>query len=332
MKRKSLVDRAGEVGRTSYNGRPGSRQISAAIKASNMDSFRQASTYGSSGSSRLAASSRSGSSASITSSVSASARLTPTRSSRPQSALGNGRLALQPPSTASRPSTQIQSPGSSGKRTITKRKGMPNLNPFIHVRKQRKRSERLRTTQSSMASKAVPKTPLAKGTSRGGNGRDISIVTGMQQLSLQQEMQRSPMPTYIPTAPSARAASPSRLPSPARTRPGHHSTTIHNMKKPLLKKCTDKRLAWDTKGRLEDVEQLYGDLKDEFQVQTNQFEVKMEKATTEKATLQEFVEMYKSRGELLVDVIPRVSPGRDSSFSKLTIGCVYSRGTGEHQS
>lgn len=43
---------------------------------------------------------------------------------------------------------------------------------------------------------------------------------------------------------------------------------------------------------------MHWDLKDEFEMQTKQLESKMEKAQFEKATLQDFVEMYRVRGSI----------------------------------
>jgi len=62
-------------------------------------------------------------------------------------------------------------------------------------------------------------------------------------------------------------------------------------------RVANTRTAWDTKGRLEDVEQMHKDLEEEVKVQTTQYNSQMEKSNSEKSMLQEFVEMYKSRGK-----------------------------------
>ena len=301
MKRKSLATRAGEISRPSYTARATPRLDGSTIGASSI-SGRQASTYSSSDSLRVpSTSSISGSRSSST--TLPRSRTSPAHSSRPPSGLGCGTATAPSPSTLRSRSAQ-QSPGSVGRGTV-KRKGMRSLarspakyNTTLQPLKQRKSAENGHDSPLRLGSKAASICKPATALFHNGGARDISIVTGMQQLSLHAEPRCTQMPTYIPV-PSPRKLIPARhrlQPSPRssiKKQPPRTRATVIAMSG----RVANTRTAWDTKGRLEDVEQMHKDLEEEVKVQTTQYNSQMEKSNSEKSMLQEFVEMYKSRGK-----------------------------------
>jgi kinesin family protein C1 len=117
--------------------------------------------------------------------------------------------------------------------------------------------------------------------------RDISLSSAMDQLTLESERSSPPVPRD-PIEPS-----PSLLPkpSPRPIRAGFslpvtpcRVTKLRPPAKKLPFLTRDSNLVWDTKGRLEDMEYLYSELKD-----------KMSGTTSERNVLEETVGVYKAR-------------------------------------
>lgn len=297
MKRKSLATRAGEVSRPNYMARPTPQHDGVSTRAPSI-STRQTSIYSSSDSLRIASNSSINGSRSSSTTL-PRARTSPTHSSRAPSGVGGRTATASSPSTLRNGLVQ-RSPGSAGRGTV-RRKGMrppaktpTKYNTILQARKQRKPIDNTYDSPLRPVCKTASIYKPATALFHNGGARDISIVTGMQQLSLHAEPRCTQMPTYIPNPPPPARHSPQKSHrSPIKKQPVKTRTTVDA----ISRKIANTRTAWDTKGRLEDVEQMHKDLEEEVKVQTAQYNSRMEKAHSEKSMLQEFVEMYKSRGE-----------------------------------
>jgi len=202
---------------------------------------------------------------------------------------------------------------------MTKRQGMvpisrtPGESSYaLQLPKQRRRhdnqEDNIYTSWSSTAATSIHAQNSAPSTEY---LREMSITTGMQQLSLLSKPPRSAgteyaasgdakcpcTPSYIPKlvaqipCPSPVSASPSKRPRHSLS-PNKPGTIL-----PFLSKYSNTHVAWDTKGRLEDVEGLYGDLKEQ-----------MEMATTERINLQEDMNIYRTKSMSISEIRSSVQP------------------------
>lgn len=288
-KRKTLAERAGETHRPSAMAMP--RPVNGAVKASAAIAKRNlsnsTSTITRSTSTRTmpprqpSASSLSSRPTSAASSYRAASTLSHPRS---RTAMASTRQPLSP-------QDEYDSEEEEDSTTLpTKRKGMQKklsslratqsldyININLSPRKQRKRSEE--STLSEPRPHDVRPVPFSL--------RDMSITTAFQTLSLksnisqveqeddqdmsfpllQEEPQCPKTPSYIPK-PVAKTPQPAAsLPAPVDATPFTHYKVVQSTPGRITYLTRDSNLlapAWDTKGRLEDMEVLYSQLKSQL--------------------------------------------------------------------
>lgn len=282
LKRKTLVDRAGETSRPAP-APPSSRPISAAVKATSIaGAYREPSFSSSAASSRPASVSsiRSVSNSSFSSSVGFGNRPASVQASRPNTAMGKSRIQ-QPTPTPSRPSTSMEA--HPGTESLGKRQGRI---PFSSNLKQCAEEEiypringshdTLLNFTSTWASKPPPRQSL----------REVSLNTRFQDLTLESVVQDTPK--VFTEASSTPSQIPKRVPGVLNaSEASSPSKSPQKTPRPLpqfLNRHSNITLAWDTNGRLEDMEHICSDFKE-----------KINGATIESNGLKDMITVYKSR-------------------------------------
>lgn len=286
-KRRTLAERAGETPAIAPTP-SSSRLANPSMKGTTLAGAYRNPSFASSVSSRTpSVSSRNTSGSSFATSVGPGA-------SRPQSSMGN-RGPVHAPATISRPASSLENhvagPG-------TKRKGMDpiSISPFEHTPNPFKTTPREHkrgydnqfhcTSHWSSSTAAV----ASQGSIHPLNRfRDVSLSTAMHTLTLD--------PNVCCSSPNAqggnRSLTPSRLPKPVSLKKQSSITFLPvSLTKrqrsppkiiPFLTRDSNLK-AWDTKGRLEDMETLYSQLTDQMNGTTNECNA-----------LKETVPLYKTR-------------------------------------
>lgn len=288
-KRKTLAERAGET--SSYAPTPSSsRTVNGSVRPTTLAGISRNPSFSSSVSSRTpSVSSRNTSGSSFASSVGPG-------SSRPQSAMGD--RSFQPPLSMTRPATSMDTHGNV---PASKRKGMhpisisafqPTQTPSRSKPNELRRSydNQMNYTSNWSSSAAVV---VDNGTIRPVNRfREVSLSTAFHELALDPKNGPTSSKTESPRGPRT----PSQLPKPVSV--PKHSVTIAPLSPPRPQRSPQRSppkiipfltrdshvKAWDTKGRLEDMESLYSQLTE-----------RMDDTTNECNALKETVPIYKSR-------------------------------------
>lgn len=323
-KRKTLVERAGEVPRSDSAAPPSSKPVNGAVKATTLAGVRNTSLSSSASSRAPSTASRKTSTSSFTS-VSGSngdSRRAPSAldSHRSQTVLGYTRNVAQTPAPVARPASSMDGLTTTGEQPVLgKRKGMmpfsiTTFQPLdnIRLRKQRGRHDNQQNYISSwQSSRSVQPQPSALSQSQ-ASAQDLLrncsfLSTAFSNLTLdsqaegpessrsntQEEPSAPKTPSYIPRPTSnPPQLQPSPSPSPAlfsaKTLPRLRNRSPSPRKIFLTKESNSAVLAWDTKGKLEDLECLYTNLK-----------AQMEGTTFEKNSMKEIIELYKTRSTFL---------------------------------
>jgi len=312
-KRKTLVERAGEAPRGNQAAPPSSKPVNGAVKATALAGVRNTSLSSSASSRVPSTGSRNTSSNSFISNISESRRPPSVLGyHRPQTVLGHTRSTSQNPASAARPATSMDNPFTTSEQPVLgKRKGtvpisistfQPGDNP--QLRKQRERHFKQQTYTSSWNSSASVQ-PQATVLSQSQVPaqeplRNFSFLsTAFGNLNLGSETHKPEgrksnteeepnvpgTPSYIPRlTPKPPQPPPSPAPSVVNTPSRLHSRPASPRKVFLSKESNSPVLVWDTKGKLEDLECLYTNLK-----------AQMEGTTFEKNSMKEIVELYKQR-------------------------------------
>ena len=282
LKRKTLADRAGEPSRPAP-APPSSRPVNAVVKATSIAGVRREPSFSSSvASSRPASVSsiRSVSNSSFSGSVGFGSRPPSAHANRPQTAMSQSRIQ-QPRPTPSRPSTSLEVQSGTG--AIGKRKGRT---PFSSNLKQCTEEEiypkingsydTLLNYTSTWVSKCPP----------GKSFREVSLSTAFKSLTLDSASQATPK--VVADASSTPSQIPKRVTGVMNVSEAQSpSKSPQKTPKPLpqfLNRQSNIELAWDTKGRLEDMEQM-----------CSEFKEKIDGATTESNGLKDMITVYKSR-------------------------------------
>ena len=301
LKRKTLVDRAGEPSRPTP-APPSSRPVNAHVKATSLAGVGRETSFSSSMSSRPSsvASSRNTSGSSYSSSVGPGSRPPSSHSYRPQSAISNHRLQRPVPSL-NRPATALElheeEPGTA--RNIVKRQSRTpfHLNPqdfppSMRLSRARVTYHAQRVHPSEWESRPFSALSL----------REVSLSTAFNGLSLYNEASqstikadsgvRSTPPEPRPSSNAGASPTPTHIPrlAPRAMLPVEpQSTTKSPNKNPnpqaqFLTRSSNDVIAWDTNSRLEEVESM-----------CSQFREKIDGAAVESKALRESMAVYKIR-------------------------------------
>lgn len=308
-KRKTLAERAGEVNRPGV-APPTSRAVNGSVKATVSAGVRPGTSFSSSSSRAPSTTSRKVSTTSTQSSASSRPPSALSTSRRPQTALGHSRTKSVPHVT--RPGTAGDEDDSSNEDSAlpNKRKGMTlislaSLQPQNGLRppKQRERQDNPGYIISDLpdAPRARSQSPFRTPSISEKSFRNISLSSAFQNLSLGQNGLCTEVNTFpsikeepqCPKTPSQipkyvfKAPSPKPCPSPhVKTPATRYKISVPSPNKVMYLTRNSNSLApaWDTKGRLEDMELLYSQLKGQF-----------EGAAYERTGLEEALALHKSR-------------------------------------
>ncbi|KAI9787906.1 MAG: kinesin-like nuclear fusion protein [Candelina submexicana] len=294
-KRKTLVERAGETPRSNIAAPPSSRPINSSVKATTLAGTRNPS-FASSVSSRTPSMSfRNVSGSSFSGSVGCGSRPPSAQSHyRSQTAMGYNRSISQASVPAARSASSLDSVSvESEKPALGNRKGTPPISVSTYQHSSKLYSSKLRVSHdnqmnyksdwSSSVATSIAVRPQSLAAVR--SLRDVSLSTAMKGLTIRpgsspsEEGLKAPItPSQIPRSvtPFIQHTTPSKTPkrpvSPKKSAPF------------LTRDSNTQGIAWDTRGRLEDMESLYAELKD-----------KMNGTTNERNGLEEAVGVYKAR-------------------------------------
>ena len=307
-KRKTLVERAGEAPRT-LPGLPTSRPAKLAISAANLASIKPVS-IASSNSSRLpSTTSRNFSNSSASTSSSNTRPSSASSNYGPQSILASSRSVSNGLSQHKRSASSLDDDDDDAQTHTapTKRKGMP-LSTLSAIQLQdrlRPQKQRERTAAPGLSQPFPLRNPSSRSQSPYFSSRaeilsrNISLSTAFEGLTLRQRSDQTqgsvfPCSSPIPHSPSTPSQIPKPLPKTPNTQQAQPCKTP--LTKYKIRHASPLKLeyltrdsntpapAWDTKGRLEDMENLYSHLKNQF-----------EGAASEKNGLEESLALYKMR-------------------------------------
>lgn len=230
---------------------------------------------------------------------------------RPQTAMSHLRTASYEINPLARSNTAFDDYEGDSQPTASKRKGMPLFSisalqqqDRLRPRKQRDRTENSGSYIPDTSREPAPRSqsPFRIVSAEKSLSRNVSLSTAFENLSLQTQcsevrdsMFPSPQkdqvcpktPSYIPKI-APKTPRPVQAPQPYKTpltkyKVSHASPTKLTF---LTRESNTPAPAWDTKGRLEDMESLYSQLKGQF-----------EGAAFEKTGLEESLQLYKTRRE-----------------------------------
>lgn len=286
LKRKTLTERAGETNRPAP-APPSSRPINAAVRATSISGAQRQTSFSSSISSSRppsVTSMRNVSNSSFASSLGPGSRPSSAQTHRPQTSMAKSRIK-KPMPTPSRASTALDIHPDTERALGVKRKGRTPFSSTLRQHPEEVMQPRTNGNyrpqlgcSSGWTSKPDPTRAF----------RDVSLSTAFSDLKLSPTPQATPKvaaegsytPSHIPRCvPSVMLVSNAQSPSKSPQRPP----------KPLpqfLNRESNTSIAWDTNGRLEDVEQMYSDVKE-----------KIYDATTEINGLKEMISVYQSRSK-----------------------------------
>ena len=283
--RKTLVERAGEPARSSV-APPNSRPFNSYVAATSIAGVPRATSLSSSVSSRptSSASSRNTSTGSHSASLGPGSRPPSAQSYRSQSVIGNSRIQ-KPSYLHNRPATSLEvhheEPHTA--QVLGKRKGRNLFSSNLDTCPESLQPAKLRanghftsTRVSSKEHRPFSAMPI----------RDFSISTGLGSLHISDEVSQT-TPIVEPQVPHTPSHIPKMVPRPARS--VQSSPSKSPQKKPptltqFLTKETNVPIAWDTDQRLEEVEYMQKQLKEEIKG-----------ATAESNGLKEMTAVYKTR-------------------------------------
>ena len=300
-KRKTLAERAGEPSRPTP-APPSSRTVNAHVRATSLAGVARETSFSSSVSSRPSsvASTRNTSGSSYSSSVGPGSRVPSSHSYRPQSAMSHPRLQ-RPISSLNRPATSLEAheeePGPA--RNLGKRKGRtpfplnpqdcpPTIRPprmrashdtqKVHTPEWESRPFNPFSFREASFNNAFNGLSLHEEASQSGPTTDMGARPASPHTQLASKAGAPPTPTLIPRL-APRAVMPVEPQSP--------SKSPQKTPKPLpqfLTRSSNEVLAWDTDSRLEEVENM-----------CSQFREQMDGANTESRSLKETMGIHKIR-------------------------------------
>ncbi|KAI9723344.1 MAG: hypothetical protein M1812_001228 [Candelaria pacifica] len=294
-KRKTLAERGGETSRSNIAAPPSSRPINSSVKATTLAGARNPSFASSVSSRTPSISSRNISGSSFSSSVGPGSRPPSAQSQyRPQTAMGYNRSKSHTSVPAARPASSLDSISAEGETpALGNRKGTLPISVSTYQHTSQVRSSKLRgnydnqmnytSDWSSSVAASVADRPQSSAAVR--SLREVSLSTAMKGLTIcpsgsptEEDMKAPITPSQIPRSitPFVPHKTPSKTPrrsvSPKKSLPF------------LTRDSNTQATAWDTRGRLEDMEGLYAELKDT-----------MNSTTNERNGLEEAVGIYKAR-------------------------------------
>ncbi len=295
LKRKTLAERAGETSRSNIAAPPSSRPISSSVKATTLAGTRNPSFASSTSTRTPSISSRNVSGSAFSSSVGPGSRPPSAQSQhRSQTAMGYNRSTSQTLVPAARPASSLDSiSAESEKPALGNRKGTPPFSISTYQHSSKLHCSKLRGSYDSQmnytsdwsSSAAARATARPQSSTAVRSLRDVSLSTAMKGLTIRPgssppgEGLKTPItPSQIPKSvtPFIQHATPSKTPK---------KTLSPKKSAPFLTRDSNTQdIAWDTRGRLEDMEGLYAELKD-----------KMNGTTNERNGLEEAVAVYKAR-------------------------------------
>ena len=318
-KRKTLVERAAEPARIEPSAPPSIRAVNGSVKATTLAGLQnnRNASYASSVSSRTpSVSSRTTSGSSYTQSVGTGRPPSSSGTSRPQTAMSltrgaSGTRNVRPFVASENQVTQ------DGRQPTGKRKGTypaplpihrPKSHGSLHVHK-RGASHDDRMNRPYAERSSSTSTVGTRQTSVGDPLRDFSLCTGLAGLSLdpipqtpppkEVDKSKTPFTSQIPlpktptpkpsvdnlklstTSPSKTVSKPARLRSPE--------------KKAFLTKGSTIE-AWDTNGRLEDMEANFSQFKKTANATITDMQQMIQSSADERSGLKETTAIYKARG------------------------------------
>ncbi|KAI9675447.1 MAG: kinesin-like nuclear fusion protein [Caeruleum heppii] len=302
-KRKTLAERAGETARINAAAPRSNRPVSASVKATTLAGVRNPSFSSSVSSRTPSTSTRDTSTSSFSSSIGPGSRPPSALSThRPQTSMNHARKNTQPSMPAPRPTSSLESHDGADDRPLGKRKGMPlsSLSSSYTI------SYSPHNGMSRQAGYGYDDHVHNAGTwlSRGASSADRSALTESLRdyslTSLDRQMSKLKLSSaQVPRAEgiSTPNRSPSHIPkrlnphisplpipiTPSSSRSPKRTRSASPKKIDFLTRDSNTQ-AWDTKGRLEDMEYLYSELKE-----------RMSGAAVERNGLEETVGVYKSR-------------------------------------
>lgn len=308
LKRKTLAERAGEPQRPTSTQTP--RAVNGSVKASVLASVRPSTsttTRVPSGSSR-----NTSASSTISSSTNGSRPPSVASSYRSQTAMGHARSATFDQAAFARSTTSYEDQEDELMVSTTKRKGMPPLSlsaskqqDRLRLKRQRHRGDTTGSCTSGVSCDAASRSQSAFRTSSTEKdpSRENSLTTAFQSLTLrstsvqikdntfpcsEKEFETPQTPSFIPKA-VPKTPRPARPPQTLKTPSTRHKPQHASPDKIvyLTRDSNTPAIAWDTKGRLEDMESLYSELKSQFQG-----------AAFEKTGLEESLALYKTRRKI----------------------------------
>ncbi|KAI9762978.1 MAG: kinesin-like nuclear fusion protein [Chaenotheca gracillima] len=293
-KRQTLAERAGEASR--MNPPSTSRHAGPPIKATSLAATRTSSLASSTSSRNFSNSTRTTSGSSFSSSTGYGSRPPSAMKQRPQTAMDRSRSGSASSKTlvpASRPASSLDEQSATDDASaIGKRKGMAPFSSSKFPIASAPRSNTMSSLKSRAARGRLPAAWMDSIAEPAGlvatdPVRDLSLDSSMHGLSLSSS--RSSQNTDTTPA----STTPSHIPQPKLRPVAAASFNVTPSKSPKRSSSPQKApfltresnlLAWDTKGRLEDMEHLYSELRG-----------KMDGSMKERDGLEETVEVYKAR-------------------------------------
>ena len=283
--RKTLVERAGEPAKPAVAS-SSSRPVNSYVPTTSLSGAPRTTSLSSSVSSRPPSSaySRNISSTSNSSSVGAGSRPPSAQSFRSQSALGNSRIQ-KPSYSQTRPATSLdvhqEEPHTA--QVLGKRKGRNLFSSSLDVCPESLQPTKLRGVGKSTPIRVTPREQRPYNVM---SIRDFSMSTAMKGLSID-DKSLEPTPILDPEVPQTPSQIPKLVPHPpqsAKSSPSKSAKRKTPAARRFLNKETNVEVAWDTDQRLEEVEYMQRQLKEEIKG-----------ATAESNGLKEMTAVYKTR-------------------------------------
>ena len=307
LKRKTLVDRAGEPARAAP-APPSSRPINAAVKATSITGLSRQASFSSSASSRPSSvsSMRNVSNSSFSSSV-GGGRPPSSQSYRPHTALSSHNTQKHTP-LYGRPASFFDPHADSGQ--VVQTNGQrSSMTPFSSSIKKHSSMQDIASHTSfhsqgdTISNWSSSTTQHSMHLRRAQSYRDLSLSTALSKLSLNQHdcdaipeenVDVVSTPSHLPKRKTSKFSlvqdKPSPLKSPKKTPKPSFLRIDSNV----------QAIAWDTESRLENVENMYSELEKTFQKT-------VKSTTTESNSLKETINLYKARSRY---IIPRERTAR----------------------
>ncbi|KAI9852272.1 MAG: kinesin-like nuclear fusion protein [Thelocarpon superellum] len=294
-KRKTLVERAGDTAGLNLPPPSSVRPASAAVRAATLAGVRGTPFSASVSARAPGMSGRQMPSSSFSASIGPGSRVSSkSTTSRPESASGQVHASQQRPMSLSRPASAMEGgAGDAETSMVGKRKGMKPFSSSFHgaVRTPSSCPRPRHKGHDHRAAHGLARSSSNSEASPSTAARALRDASRSKQRGVASRSISSPSKIAAPSTPSTPShipkliapASPPLLPSHPLTPCKTSKQTPLPKKLPFLTRDSNTQ-AWDTKGRLEDMEQAFFQLRD-----------KMSDTTTERNGLEDTLEIYKAR-------------------------------------